>query len=213
MIMRALTISLATLACAFAVQAQPATTASGSNQVVVPDVERRDVKVPRIPSNDFELGLLAGTYSTQNFGASALVGLRAGYHITEDFFVESVYARTKISDEDFRRVLPGGVFREEKQSLAYYNLSLGWNVLPGEVFVGSRRAKASALYLIGGIGSTKLAEQRRQTYNFGFGLRVFMADWAALQLDVRDHIFKLDLLGERKTTQNLELTAGLTFFF
>jgi hypothetical protein len=35
----------------------------------------------------------------------------------------------------------------------------------------------------------------------------------ALQADVRDHVFSLDLLGKRQSTQNLEVTAGLTFFF
>ena len=81
------------------------------------------------------------------------------------------------------------------------------------MFIGKSYAKPSALYLIGGIGSTRFLEQRRQTVNFGLGLRVFLADWAALQVDMRDHIFSLDLLGKRQNTQNLELSAGVTFFF
>ena len=51
------------------------------------------------------------------------------------------------------------------------------------------------------------------TFNVGFGYRVYLADWVALQLDLRDHIFSLDLLGKRESTQNLELTGGLTFYF
>ncbi|HZE92762.1 MAG TPA: outer membrane beta-barrel domain-containing protein, partial [Rhizobacter sp.] len=87
------------------------------------------------------------------------------------------------------------------------------NVLPGEVFIGRRYAKPSAIYIIAGVGSTKFFQQREQTFNVGFGARVFLSDWAALQLDMRDHIFSLDLLGKRESTQNLELTGGLTFFF
>jgi outer membrane beta-barrel protein len=74
-------------------------------------------------------------------------------------------------------------------------------------------AKASALYLIAGVGSTKFLEQSKQTINVGLGLRVFLKDWAAIQVDFRDHVYSLDLLGERKSTHNLELTAGATFFF
>ncbi|MED5622100.1 outer membrane beta-barrel domain-containing protein [Ideonella sp. BN130291] len=199
------------LPSAHAADAAPA--AAGSQQVIVPEVDRRDVKPPRIPSNDFEVGLFGGTYATQNFGASAVGGLRLGYHITEDFFVEGVYAQTKVSDESFRQILPGGVFAEETQTLKYYNLSIGYNILPGEIFLGSKRAKASAVYVIGGVGSTSLLEQKRQTFNVGVGVRVFLADWAALQVDMRDHIFSLDVLGKRQSTQNLELTAGVTFFF
>lgn len=184
-----------------------------NEQVIVPEVDRRDIKMPRFPSNDFEIGVFAGTYATQNFGASAVAGLRAGYHITEDIFVEGVYAQTKVSDADFRQVLPGGIFTSPKEKLSYYNLSVGYNVLPGEVFIGSKRAKASAIYLIGGVGSTKFVDQRRQTLNFGMGSRLFLTDKAALQVDMRDHIFSLDILGKRKSTQNLELTAGFTYFF
>ena len=74
-----------------------------------------------------------GTYATQNFGSSVVGGLRLGYHITEDFFVEGVYAQTKVSDSSFRQGLPGGVFPDEKEKLSYYNLSVGYNVLPGGV--------------------------------------------------------------------------------
>jgi outer membrane beta-barrel protein len=184
-----------------------------NEQVITPEVDRRDIKMPRFPSNDFEIGVFAGTYSTQNFGTSAVGGLRAGYHITEDIFVEGVIAQTKVSDEDFRQVLPSGIFTTPKQKLSYYNLSVGYNILPGETFIGAKRAKATALYLIAGVGSTRFVEQRRQTFNIGMGNRLFLTDRAALQIDLRDHIFSLDLLGKRKNTQNLELTGGFTYFF
>lgn len=184
-----------------------------NEQVIVPQVDRRDVKLPRFPSKDFEVGVFGGTYATQNFGTSAVGGLRVGYHITEDFFAEAVYAQTKVNDELFRQILPGGIFPTTKETLSYYNLSAGYNVLPGEVFIGSNRAKATAIYLIGGVGSTKVNNQKRQTLNFGLGVRLLLADRWALQVDMRDHMFSLDLLGKRQSTQNLELTGGLTFFF
>jgi hypothetical protein len=42
---------------------------------------------------------------------------------------------------------------------------------------------------------------------------VLLADWAAVQVDLRDHVYSLDLLGKRQDTQNIELTAGFTFYF
>ena len=193
--------------------AQTQTQTPANEQVIVPEVDRREVKLPRFPSKDFEVGLFGGTYATQNFGTSFVGGLRLGYHITEDFFVEGVYAQTKVSDESFRQVLPGGVFPNRTETLSYYNLSAGYNLLPGEVFLGSKRAKATAVYLIGGIGSTKFNQQRNQTFNYGLGMRLLLADRWAVQVDMRDHVLSLDLLGRRDTTHNLELTAGLTFFF
>jgi outer membrane beta-barrel protein len=198
---------------AAAADEQPAKTQPANEQVIVPEVDRREVKLPRFPSKDFAVGLFAGTYASQNFGSSLVGGLRAGYHVTEDIFVEAVYAQTKITDEMFRQILPGGIFAQETQTLSYYNLSAGFNVLPGEVFIGRNTAKASALYIIGGIGTTKVAEQSRQTVNFGLGTRVLFWERVALQVDMREHIFSLDLLGKRQDTKNLELTAGITIYF
>lgn len=200
-------------AAAQSTPAQPGAQQPANEQVIEPQVDRRDVKLPRFPSKDFEIGLFAGTYQTENFGSNTVAGLRLGYHITEDFFVQAAYAQTKVSDESFRQILPGGVFGQPEEKLTYYNLSVGYNLLPGEVFIGKNIAKANAIYLIAGIGSTDFNQKKSQTYNFGLGTRLMLKDWAAVQVDLRDHIFSMDLLGQRKSTQNLELTAGLTFFF
>ena len=185
----------------------------GEGQAVVPKVDRREVRLPRIPSRDFELGLFAGTYGTQNFGSSGVVGLRVGYHLTEDWFVEGAFGGTRVSDASFRQILPGGIFPSGKETLSYYNLSAGYNLLPGEVFFGANRAKATSFFLLGGIGSTNFNDQSRQTINLGFGMRLLLGDRSALRLDVRDHVYSLDLLGKRESTQNLEVSAGFSLFF
>jgi outer membrane beta-barrel protein len=195
--------------------AQTATPQQPANeQVIVPEVQRRDVRLPKFPSKDFEVGLLAGTYATQSFGASAVGGLRLGYHLSEDFFVEGVYAQTKVSDKTFTEIFPGaGPLADTDKKLSYYNVSAGYNLFPGEIFLGSKTAKASSIYLIGGVGSTKFANQRKQTFSVGFGFRVLFSDRWAVRVDVRDHIFSYDLLGVRQNTQNLELTTGFAYYF
>ena len=190
-----------------------AQTAARPEPIVVPEVDRRDIRTPRYPSNDFEIGLYAGSYATENFGASFVYGVRLGYHITEDFFVHATYAQTKVSDDSFRQILPGGVFENTKEKLTYYNLSAGYNVLPGEVFLFTKRAFPSQLYVLAGIGSTKFVDQRKSTINVGLGYRVFFNDHFAVSVDMRDHVFTLDLLGKKNSTNNLEFTAGVSAFF
>jgi outer membrane beta-barrel protein len=193
--------------------AQQTPTQSNSNQVVVPEIERREVKLPKFPSNYIAVGLYAGTYATQNFGASAVIGMRLGYHVTEDWFVEATLGQSKVSDQAFRQILPGGVFAEQNEKLRYYSVSAGYNLLPGEVFPTAKRAKATAIYLVAGVGSTQFNQQRNQTVNVGLGGRLMLLDRAALQVDMRDHVFSLDLLGKRQSTHNLELTGGFTWYF
>ncbi len=194
-------------------RASEAASQSAKEQVVVPDVDRRDVRAPRIASKDFEVGLLFGTYAVQNFGSSAVTGLRLGYHLSEDLFAELAYGQAKVSDDTYRQILPGGIFGGQTASLKYTSLSAGYNVLPGEVFIGKGIAKATAVYLLGGVGSTNFNQQRLQTFNLGLGMRVYLHDRFSVRVDLRDHIFSLDLLGKRERTQNIELTAGLSYYF
>ncbi len=200
-------------ACAAPAFAQTSTQKPANEQVIEPQVDRRDVRTPRYPNKDFEVGAFLGTYSAENFGSSMVYGLRLGYHVTEDIFVQATYGTTEVSDEAFRRVLPGGIFANPKETLKYYNLSAGYNILPGEIFIGRNVAKASAVYVIGGIGSTDFITQKKQTINFGLGMRVLLRDRFSVQVDIRDHVYSLDLLGENTSTNNVEFTAGLSWFF
>lgn len=184
-----------------------------ADQAIVPQVDRRDIKLPKFPNNDFEIGLYGGVYSTQNFGSSVAGGLRLGYHITEDFFVEGSVGTTKVSDEAFRRILPGGIFTGDTEKLVYSNLNIGMNVLPGEVFLGGSHAMPSQVFILAGGGTTRFNGQRMQTIDFGVGVKVYVKDWFALRVDMRDNIYTLDLLGKRDRTQNVELNAGLSFLF
>jgi outer membrane beta-barrel protein len=207
-----------TLAMALAAGAAlvaPAFAADGSSadQAIVPQVDRRDIKLPKFPNNDFEVGLYGGVYSTQNFGSSAAGGVRLAYHITEDFFVEGSAGTTKVSDEAFRRILPGGIFSGNTEKLIYSNLNIGMNVLPGEVFLGSSYAMPSQVFILAGGGTTRFNGQRMQTVDVGVGVKVYVKDWFALRVDMRDNIYTLDLLGKRDRTQNVELNAGLSFLF
>jgi len=183
-------------------------------QVIQPQVERRDVKVPHINADDIEVGFYSGILSMENFSAESVNGVRLAYHVTEDFFIEGAYARSTISDEFFRsRAFPITGFDNQEEDLTYYNLSLGFNVLPGEIFIGHRWAMASAFYIIGGIGTTTFANENYATFNFGGGYRILLNDWFAMHIDMRDYVFDSDLLGQNKRTNNFEATVGLTVFF
>jgi outer membrane beta-barrel protein len=97
--------------------------------------------------------------------------------------------------------------------LTYYNLNLGYNLLPGEGFIGEGRAYNTNFYLIAGLGSVNFAGDDRFSVNFGAGFRLLFTDSIAFHLDFRDHMFDIDVLGEDKTTHNLEGHLGVTVFF
>lgn len=192
---------------------EPAPPPAAQEQVIQPELDRREVKAPRIDAQDVEIGLYTGTLSIEDFGANSVSGVRLAYHVTEDVFVEGTYAKSVVSDAAFRRLGFVPVFRNEEEDLTYYNLSVGFNLFPGEVFIGKGWAMTSAVYVIGGIGNTSFNNTDHTTFNFGIGIRVLPADWFAVRVEMRDHLFESDILGSNKMTQNFELTLGLAVYF
>jgi len=180
--------------------------------VIPAQVERRDVHVPKIKANDVEVGAYVGILSVQGFGTKPYAGLRLGYHVTEDFFIEGTYGRSKVSDESYRRLgIP--LFSSEVIPLTYYNLSVGVNLFPGEVFVGRDWAMTSVVYLIGGVGNVKFNGESHTAYDFGIGIRVLPKDWLSARFEIRDHMFSSDLLGKNELTHNFEMTLGVAAYF
>jgi outer membrane beta-barrel protein len=190
----------------------PPPTSEPPGQVIDPEVERREIKEPAIDREDFEVGAFAGIMNIEDFGSDAVYGVRFAYHVTEGFFVEATVGQSEASLTSFE-LLSGGARLFEDRSLTYYNLNLGYNVLPGEVFIGEGRAYNTNFYLIAGLGSTNFADDDRFTVNFGAGFRFLVTDSIALHVDFRDHLFDIDILGKEKTTHNLEGTIGVTVFF
>ena len=181
-------------------------------QVIDPEVERREIKEPAIDREDFEVSAFAGIMSVEDFESDLVYGARLAYHLTEGFFVEGAVGQTDVGRTSFEQ-LSGGADLIADRTLTYYNLSLGYNILPGEGFVGKRRAYNTSLYLVAGLGSTEFADDDRFTVNFGFGYRFLLTDSVAMHIDFRDHLYDIDLFGEEKTVNNLEATLGLSVFF
>jgi outer membrane beta-barrel protein len=182
--------------------------------LVVREPERREVKVDDIDSENFEVGAYGGILDVQDFGSNPVYGIRAAYHVTEDFFLEGLYGRSELGKTSFEK-LSGNVelLTDDDRQFSYYNLSVGYNILPGEAFVGRKYAFRGGLYLIAGAGSSDFAGDQRFTISGGFGYRMAATDWLSLRIDVRDYVFESDLLGSNETLNNLEFTGGLTVFF
>ena len=192
----------------------PPPTAEPPGQVIDPEVERREIKEPAIDTEDFEIGVFVGVMSIEDFGTNLVYGARLAYHLTEGFFVEGTVGQSDAGLTSFE-ILSGGapLISDSERQLTYYNLNLGYNILPGEVFLGEGHAYNQQLYLIAGLGSTRFAGDDRFTVNFGAGYRFLLNDSVAIHADFRDHLFDIDLFGEEKTAHNLEAHVGVTVFF
>ncbi len=188
---------------------------SDENQVVIdPQVERRDVRPARIDTENWEAGAYVGSLSVEDFEVNVVYGARLAYHINEDFFAEGIIGFSDAGLSSFERLSGSApLLTDSERKFTYYNLGFGWNALPGEVFLGGKRALNSAIYLTLGAGGTRFAGGDRFTITMGAGARVLIKDWLAAHLDIRDHVMEIDVLGSNKTAHNFEATLSLTAFF
>jgi outer membrane beta-barrel protein len=187
----------------------------GATPVVIdPDIDRREIKRAKIDKENFEISAYAGLMSIEDFGTNTVFGGRFAFHVTEDFFVEAAYGVSQGEETSFE-LLSGDaqLLTDEERDFTYYNASLGYNIFPGEAFLWRNRAFNTNFYVIAGVGSTEFAGDDRFTINLGAGFRLLMNDAFALRIDVRDHLFDIDLLGTDKTAHNIEYHLGLSFFF
>ncbi len=183
------------------------------DDVISPDLERRQIDEDKLDSENIEVGFYAGVISVEDFGSNDLYGARLGLAITEDFFIEANLATATLGTTSFED-LSGGVrlLNDDEREMIYYNLGLGINLFPGEIYLG-RWAFNNNLYVIGGAGNTEFADTEYFTYYFGAGWRLFLTDWLTLRTDFRNHVMEHELFGEPKKIQNIEGHMGLTLFF
>jgi outer membrane beta-barrel protein len=191
----------------------PMEDAGASAPVISPEVERRPIKTPKIDTEDFEITGYYGMISVEDFGSNPIYGARVAYHVSEGLFLEGTYAMAGDVDRSSVEVLDNIDLLGSDRDYSYYDLAVGWNLLPGEVFLGKNHAFNSALYVIGGAGNTSFAGEDLFTLTFGAGYRVLATDSIALHFDVRDHLFDNDVTGEDKTTHNIEFNLGVSWFF
>jgi len=81
----------------------PAILAEQAEQVVRPEIERREIHEDDIDTEDFEIGAFAGLMNVEDFGTNLVYGARLAYHVTEYVFVEAAYGRTKTEETSAER--------------------------------------------------------------------------------------------------------------
>ena len=178
-----------------------------------PTIKREKIDVDSIDAYDIEFGLFVGQMSVVDFGTNPVSGFKVAYHVTESIFTQLSYGITDTEPSSFEIISGTNLLTDEQREYSYYDLSVGLNLLPGESFVTDNTVFNSAFYGTLGIGATDFAGDQRFTYTLGLGYRLLFNDWLAMHVEVKDHVFDIDILGANKTTHNINFTLGLTAFF
>lgn len=182
--------------------------------VVEPDNQQREAYEAQIDSEFFEIGAYAGILAIEDFGSSGVVGLKASFHATEDFFLQANMGQAEAKESTAEYYFGDNEISIIKdRDYNYYNLLVGYNLFPGETFVSQNLTFNSAFYLVAGAGNTEFADDNHFTLTVGSGYRIILKDWLTVNVDFRDHSFETEIGPKTKRTHNLEFSTGLTAFF
>lgn len=191
-----------------------AANAEDTPYIIDPNIERREIHSPSIDTENFEIGIQYGMISIEDFDSAETYVLRLALHVTEDFFFEASYSEAQGDETSFEQISGGlPLFSSSDREFSHYDLALGWNIFPSQVFLGDGYGLNASFYLIAGIGNTTFLDDNWFTTTIGAGYRLLMTDSIAWHIDVRDHIFDREIFNIKETTNNIEFTTGISLFF
>jgi len=185
----------------------------GEPTIIEPQVNRREVKTPKIKAKDFEIGGYFGALSIQDFGTNPIYGVRAAYHVSEDIFLEGFLAARKRGRPAWRTSSP---ISRSSTTLGDASRITTWTW--ATTYYRRDLSRAGTCFQFGAVcdgrhGRREIRRQGPVRTELRIGRALLITDWLALHLDVRDHVFETDLTGRTKNVHNLEATLGLTAFY
>jgi len=204
-----------TAAAAEAPPAAPGNEGACIDETVKADLDakrrRRSAKERLVQkTNRHELGLRGGQYVSDIFDSTYVLGALYAYHLTEDFAVEASGSYTRITSQggpELERIFSvlGG---QKRQSLLFFS-NLVWAPLHAKMQTGSSIVHFD-VQVTAGAGVVDSALSSGIAGNGGIGFMFFLGRAVALRIDVRDYVYRQELLTRRLIVNDLAITGGVS---
>jgi outer membrane beta-barrel protein len=172
---------------------------------------RRSVKERLVQkTNRHELGIRGGQYVSDLFDATSVIGAFYTYHLTEDFAVEASGALTRVTstgEPELERVF--SVLGDPNRRAMLFFANLEWAPLHAKLQTGGSLVHFD-VYFTGGAGVVDSVLSSGVAGDGGLGFMVFLGRAAALRLEVRDHVYRQQLLDRKLLVNDVAATVGLS---
>jgi len=175
--------------------------------------KRRDVRERLFQqTNRHELTLQGGYYSSDLFDGTYVLGFAYAYHMTEDFAVEASAAWTRITSSggpELERTfsLLGG--RDQRSLL--FDADLVWSPAHGKLRLGGA-IRHFDLYVAAGAGVVDSVLSSDIAANGAVGLKFFFGRRIAVRFDIRDHVYRQQLLARKEWVNDVTSMIGISGF-
>jgi len=163
-------------------------------------------------TNRHEILLQGGYYVSDLFDGTYVVGLGYAYHMTEDLAVEATASYTRIESSggpELERTF--AVLGGQKRQAFLFDADLVWVPAHGKMRIGGSIDHFD-LYIAAGAGVVDSALSSDIAGNGGFGLKFFLGRAVAVRIDIRDHVYKQQLLSRKVLVSDLTTMVGLSLY-
>lgn len=163
-------------------------------------------------TNRHELMVQGGYYISDLFEGTYVVGGAYAYHMTEDLAIEAAGSYTRISSSsssELERIF--SVLGKSSRRELIFDADLIWVPAHGKLRIGGSIDHFD-LYLAAGAGVIDSALSSDLAGNGGFGLKFFLGRAVAVRIDVRDYVYRQQLLSQKVFVNDLTTTLGVSLY-
>ena len=164
-------------------------------------------------TNRHELTAQGGYYVSDLFDGTYTAGAAYTYHMTEDLGVEASWMYTRLASAggpELERTF--AVLQNRPRSQNMFAADLIWAFTHAKMRLGGSITHFD-VYLAAGGGLVDSVLAFGIAGNGGLGLKFFLGRMVALRFDVRDYVFREQLLSQTMIVNDLTTTLGLSVFF
>jgi outer membrane beta-barrel protein len=161
-----------------------------------------------------ELTAFGGYYVSDALDGTFVVGGMYTYHITEDVGVEASFGYSRIKSTISQKLEEDrGVTILPKQDRVYLIFTdLVWSPLHGKLRLFADTILHFDLYGVAGVGVIDNATSFGAAGQVGLGARVWLSPSWALRVDVRDQLYRQQILSNNQFVQDFSVTLGVSVF-
>ena len=172
-------------------------------------VQRRDF----LKKHRFEIGAVGGWYASDALSSTYSYGGALAFYPSEDFGLEVLVTRTPMK---FRLEEPFNAFDAERHftpSVAYQGVaSLLWSPIHAKFKFTEATIVHGDIFVLAGAGRTFHESVLGLTWEAGFGLKLYFSRFVTFRLEVRDFLIPQEVLGRGRSTNNVTILGGLSFW-
>lgn len=157
-----------------------------------------------------EVAALGGLYASDVLSSTYLWGGAVSFFLAEDFGVEALVTRSRV---EFKLEQPFSGFDREQ----HFTPGSAWQAV-GALLYSPIHAKFKwsdeaivhgDVFLLAGAGRTAHDTVQGLTWQAGIGLKLYLARFVDLRIDLRDFVMPQEVLGRGRISNNVGVMAGV----